>query len=132
MFRSSRARIATCWGQPLPGPTMLSLVLVFAAYAFVDGMLAIIAAVRGVSRNERWGYLILEGITGIIAAVAAVLWPGITVLAFIYLVAGWDLCGLSMIPRATECRRLNRNVDLIVERPKCNDLHPCLSGARTW
>jgi uncharacterized membrane protein HdeD (DUF308 family) len=30
----------------LPGATMLSLVLVFAAYAFVDGVFAIVSAVR--------------------------------------------------------------------------------------
>src|ERR1700759_1505739 len=37
----------------LPGATMLSLVLVFAAYAVVDGVFAIISAVRSARRHER-------------------------------------------------------------------------------
>ena len=44
----------------LPGVTMLSLVIVFAAYALVDGVLAIVAAVRSARRHERWGLLVLE------------------------------------------------------------------------
>lgn len=43
----------------LPGVTMLSLVLVFAAYAFLDGVLAIVSAVRAARDQERWGYLVL-------------------------------------------------------------------------
>ena len=39
----------------MPGTTILSLVLVFAAYALFDGILAITAAVRAVGRHERWG-----------------------------------------------------------------------------
>ena len=37
----------------LPGVTMLSLVIVFSAYALVDGVLAIVAAVRSARRHER-------------------------------------------------------------------------------
>ena len=44
-----------------PGATMLSLVLVFAAYSFVDGVCAIVAAVRSARQGERWGMLVLEG-----------------------------------------------------------------------
>jgi uncharacterized membrane protein HdeD (DUF308 family) len=75
----------------LPGATMLSLVLVFAAYVFVDGVFAIVSAVRAARQNERWGSLMLEGIVNIAAAAVAVLWPGITVLAFVFLVAFWAI-----------------------------------------
>ena len=85
----------------MPGTTILSLVLVFAAYALFDGILAITAAVRAVSRHERWGYLLLEGVVDIIAAVAAVSWPGITVLVFILLLAAWAIAsGILMIGAA--------------------------------
>ena len=40
-----------------PGVTMLSLVLVFSAYALVDGIFAIIASVRAARRHQRWGFL---------------------------------------------------------------------------
>jgi len=75
----------------LPGATMLSLVLVFAAYAFVDGVLAIVSAVRAAREGERWGYLILEGLVGIAAAAVAVLWPAITVVVFVFVVAFWAI-----------------------------------------
>jgi uncharacterized membrane protein HdeD (DUF308 family) len=75
----------------LPGVTMLSLVLVFAAYAVVDGVFAIISAVRSARRHERWGLLVLEGLVDIVAGVIAFLWPGLTILAFVMLVAVWAL-----------------------------------------
>jgi uncharacterized membrane protein HdeD (DUF308 family) len=75
----------------LPGATMLSLVLVFAAYTFVDGVFGIASAVRAARENERWGYLLLEGLVDIAVAAVAVLWPGITVVAFVLLVAFWAI-----------------------------------------
>jgi uncharacterized membrane protein HdeD (DUF308 family) len=75
----------------LPGATMLSLVLVFAAYAFLDGVLGIVSAVRAARENERWGYLVLEGLVDIAAAAVAVLWPGITVVAFVFVIAFWAI-----------------------------------------
>jgi len=74
-----------------PGATMLSLVLVFAAYLLVDGVFAIVAAVRAARQREQWGLLTLEGIVNIAAAVLAVLWPGLTVIAFVLLIAAWAI-----------------------------------------
>ena len=75
----------------LPGVTMLSLVLVFAAFAVVDGVLAIVAAVRSARRHQRWGLLVLEGLVDIAAGVLAFLWPGLTILIFVMIVAAWAL-----------------------------------------
>jgi uncharacterized membrane protein HdeD (DUF308 family) len=75
----------------LPAATMLSLVLLFAAYALVDGIFAIVAAVKAIGRHQAWGLLVLEGIVDIGAAVAAFMWPAITVVAFVFLVAAWAL-----------------------------------------
>jgi len=75
----------------LPGATMLSLVLVFAAYAFADGVFGIVSAVRAARAQERWGYLLLEGLVNIAVAAVAVLWPGITVVAFVFLLAFWAI-----------------------------------------
>jgi uncharacterized membrane protein HdeD (DUF308 family) len=75
----------------MPIVTMLSLVVVFAAFSFVDGVFGIIAAVRGARKGERWVWLLLNGILGIAAGAVAILWPDITVLAFVILVAVWAL-----------------------------------------
>jgi uncharacterized membrane protein HdeD (DUF308 family) len=75
----------------LPGATMLSLVIVFALYAFADGVFGIVSAVRAAQARQRWGVLVIEGLVNIAVAAIAVLWPGITVLAFVLLVAIWAI-----------------------------------------
>jgi uncharacterized membrane protein HdeD (DUF308 family) len=80
----------------IPAATMLALVLLFAAYMLVDGVFAIIAAVRAARQHERWGLFVLAGVADIIAGVIAVLWPGITVVAFMLLVAAWAIVSGSL------------------------------------
>ena len=75
----------------LTGPTILSLVLFFSAYMLVDGVFGIIAAVRAARQGEQWGLLVLEGILNIAVGVIALLMPGLTVIAFVLLLAGWSL-----------------------------------------
>lgn len=74
-----------------PGISLAALVLVFGAYAFADGVLAIISAIRRERPGERWVLLLLEGIAGIAAGVVTLLWPGITALVLLYLIAAWAL-----------------------------------------
>src|SRR6267142_3280928 len=63
-----------CIALIFPGPTMLSLVILFSAYMLVDGVAGIIAAVRKIRRREdRWGLLIFEGLLNIAVAIAAFL-----------------------------------------------------------
>jgi uncharacterized membrane protein HdeD (DUF308 family) len=91
---ASRGTLAIVFGVIalfLPGATMLSLVLVFAAYALLDGIFGIIAAVRAARAHQRWSLLVFEGVVNILTAAIAVLWPGITVLAFVLLVATWAI-----------------------------------------
>jgi uncharacterized membrane protein HdeD (DUF308 family) len=75
----------------LPGAAMLSLVFLFAIYAFADGVFAILAAVRAASQHERWMLLVLEGIVNIAAGVIALSWPAITVYVFVILIGAWAL-----------------------------------------
>ena len=75
----------------LTGPTILSLVLFFSAYMLVDGVFGIIAAARAARQGERWGLLVLEGILNIAVGVLALLMPGLTVIAFVLLMAAWSL-----------------------------------------
>jgi uncharacterized membrane protein HdeD (DUF308 family) len=75
----------------MPGVTMLSLVLLFAAYALADGVMAIISAIHAAKQGERWSLLVLEGIADIIIGAAAAALPGITVVVFVALIAAWAL-----------------------------------------
>src|SRR3981189_120008 len=81
-----------CIALIFPGPTILSLVLLFSAYMLVDGVFGIISAVRAIRRKEdRWGLLIFEGLLNIAVGILAFLWPGLTVIAFVILVAAWAI-----------------------------------------
>jgi uncharacterized membrane protein HdeD (DUF308 family) len=73
-----------------PAVSLAALVLLFGAYAFADGVLSIVSAVRR-RGADRWGLLLLEGIVGIAAGVLTLLWPGITALALLYVIAAWAL-----------------------------------------
>lgn len=75
----------------VPFATMLSLVVIFAAFSFIDGVFGIVMSVRGARKGERWVWLLFSSIFGIAAGAVALLWPGITVLAFVMLVAAWAL-----------------------------------------
>jgi uncharacterized membrane protein HdeD (DUF308 family) len=73
-----------------PAISLAALVLLFGAYAFADGVLSIVAAVR--RRGEaRWGMLLLEGVAGIAVGVLTLLLPGITALTLLYLIAAWAI-----------------------------------------
>jgi uncharacterized membrane protein HdeD (DUF308 family) len=73
----------------VPGTALASLVLLFAAYLLVDGVLAIVAAVRAARAHERWGWFALEGVLDLAAGAFSVWMPGITVVAFMVLLGVW-------------------------------------------
>ncbi|HYZ63931.1 MAG TPA: HdeD family acid-resistance protein [Acetobacteraceae bacterium] len=75
----------------VPAAAMLALVLVFGAYSLLDGIANIVLAVRGARRHERWGLFLLNGVLGVLVGIGAALWPGITVLAFVFMVAAWAI-----------------------------------------
>jgi uncharacterized membrane protein HdeD (DUF308 family) len=75
----------------LPGATMLSIILIFAGYMMADGVLGIVAAVRAARSHDRWGWLTFEGILSIVTGIIAALWPGLTAIAFVLLVAAWAI-----------------------------------------
>src|SRR3989442_2085537 len=75
----------------IAGVRLAVLVAVFGAYAFIDGVLAIVAGIRAAERHERWWSLVLKGLAGIVAGVLTFGWPALTVLALLYLMAGWAI-----------------------------------------
>lgn len=73
----------------LPGVTLASLVLVFAAYMLADGVLTLISAVRAARREERWGLLVLEGLADLAAGAIALIMPKAALFAFVILASAW-------------------------------------------
>jgi uncharacterized membrane protein HdeD (DUF308 family) len=89
-----------------PAITLQALVLVFGAYALLDGIFSIVGAWHAARAHERWGILILEGIAGIGAAAVTMLWPLVTALALVFIIAGWSIAtGILEIIAAIKLRR---------------------------
>jgi uncharacterized membrane protein HdeD (DUF308 family) len=74
-----------------PGVAVEVFVILFAAYMLVDGVFAIVGGIKAARNGERWGLLILEGIVDLAAGFVAVLWPAITLVALIWIVAIWAI-----------------------------------------
>jgi uncharacterized membrane protein HdeD (DUF308 family) len=74
-----------------PGLALEVFVILFAAYMLVDGVFAIASGIKAARNGERWGMLILEGIVDLAAGTVAVLWPAITLVALIWIVAIWAI-----------------------------------------
>jgi uncharacterized membrane protein HdeD (DUF308 family) len=72
-----------------PGITLATLVLLFGAFALVNGIMAIISAIR--SGGDHLWVLLLEGGLGILAGIAVFSWPAITALVLLYLIGAWAI-----------------------------------------
>jgi uncharacterized membrane protein HdeD (DUF308 family) len=90
-----------------PAPTLAVLVLLFGAYAFVDGVALLVALARGdvLARSHKWATGLM-GVFGIVVSFVTFVWPGMTALTLLYLVAFWAIAmGVLQIVAAIEFRR---------------------------
>jgi uncharacterized membrane protein HdeD (DUF308 family) len=78
--------VALVW----PKMTLSALVFVFGLFVVISGITSVVAALRN-TEFPGWGWVLGEGILGIAVGVVALVWPGITELAFIYLLAAWAI-----------------------------------------
>jgi len=74
-----------------PSITLMVLVLLFGAYALVDGILAVSVGVQVHGDSGRWWMMILMGLVGIAIAVLTFIWPRVTALVLLYLIAVWAI-----------------------------------------
>jgi uncharacterized membrane protein HdeD (DUF308 family) len=93
-----------------PGITLLALVIVFGAYALVDGVLALVAALgrRDPAETDRSSrvWLGVQGAAGIVLGILALVWPGVTALALLWVIAVWAIVtGALEIIAAVRLRR---------------------------
>jgi uncharacterized membrane protein HdeD (DUF308 family) len=75
----------------VPGLTLLGLVLLFGVFALVDGAFSLITGIRRHEDGRRDWLLVIGGLAGIAAGVIALIWPGISALALLALIAAWAL-----------------------------------------
>src|SRR6267154_5716159 len=70
-----------------PGIALLAFIYVFAAYALVDGGIAVITAIQERELLYRWGWVLFEGILSILVGIIAFANPGLTAQALLYVIA---------------------------------------------
>ena len=90
-----------------PGIALLAFIYVFAAYAIVDGGVAIITAIQERDLIYRWGWILFEGILSILVGIIAFANPGLTALVLLYFIAAWAIItGIMEIAAAFALREL--------------------------
>jgi len=75
-----------------PGTTLAVLVLLFGAYALVDGITLLVALARGdtFARSHAWSFGAM-GVLGIGIGVVTFFWPSVTALTLLSFVAFWAI-----------------------------------------
>ena len=89
-----------------PGIALEALILLFGAYALVDGVFSIVGVFGGTrSGTPRW-FLLIEGVASILAGLIAFFLPGLTAILLLYLIAAWAIVtGISEIVMAIRLRK---------------------------
>ncbi len=97
---ASNLALATVYRQR---PTLqLVRFLLFGAFAFVEGLFAVIDALRG--RRRDWGWHLVDGLIGVAIGIVTVFWPGLTAIGLLYAIAFWAI--LTGVVRITIAIRL--------------------------
>ena len=89
-----------------PHITLSVLILLFGAYALVDGIFSIIAGIKTHSENKRWWLLLILGLLSVAAGVYAFIMPAITAFILLVLIASWAIVtGAFEIAAAIQMRK---------------------------
>ena len=87
-----------------PGLTYIVLVLLFGAYALVDGVFALIGAFHRTT-ERRWP-LILEGVVGVLAGLVTLFFTGAAAISLLFVIAAWAIVtGIFEIAAAIRLRQ---------------------------
>jgi uncharacterized membrane protein HdeD (DUF308 family) len=94
--------IAFLW----PGITIAALVVIFGAYAIIDGITNLMLGFSRTGAHGRWAH-VLQGVVGIAAGVLTFMWPAITALVLVLLIGAWAIVtGIFEIAAAIRLRRV--------------------------
>ena len=95
--------LAIAW----PKSAITALVLLFGAFALVDGIFAAASGIQLRENFKYWWALLLEGLAGIVIGIMTFIWPNVTAFVLLYFIAAWAiLTGIFEIVAALEFRNL--------------------------
>lgn len=105
------ALVAVFW----PAITATALILLFGAYALVDGIFALVAGLRLARHHGRSTALLVEGILNLLIGVIVFVWPEQALVALIYLIAIWAIVsGIVLVTAGMALVRLSGELLLVV------------------
>ena len=89
-----------------PGITLLSLIILFGAFALINGVLSLAVAAKAPKGYRRFGSLVLGGILGIIGGIITFFWPGLTAIGLLIVISAWAIAtGITEIVAAIKLRK---------------------------
>jgi uncharacterized membrane protein HdeD (DUF308 family) len=98
-----------------PGLTLVTLVLMFGAFALVDGAIVLGAAFSGAAKPVPTWWLILVGLLGIAAGIITFLWPGMSAILLVVFIGAWAVAhGIFEIIGAIQLRKEIENEWMLI------------------
>jgi len=92
-----------------PGVTLLTLVILWGVFALVDGLAGIMLGIRGEADGTMWWTMMLLGVLGVGAAITAFIWPGMTAVILLWIIA-WTAIIRGVLEIAAAIR-LRKHID---------------------
>jgi len=94
--------LALAW----PQVTLVSLVLLWGAWALIDGVTALVAGWKAKDGGKPMWQIVLVGVVGIVAGVLTFVMPGVTAIALLIMIAVWAIVsGVFQIVAAIRLRK---------------------------
>ncbi len=99
----------------LPDFTLVYFITFFGVFAILTGIVAIIRAFITLRANKFWWVILLEGIFGIIIGAITFIFPLVTAIALLYLIAAWaTIIGVWEIVYGIEYRKEIKSEVLLI------------------
>lgn len=79
-----------------PGLALFTLVAIFAIYAIIRGLVALVGMFRAIGANATWWPYLIIAVASIAAGVLVFAYPGVTAVFLLYVIALWAI-GVGMV-----------------------------------
>jgi uncharacterized membrane protein HdeD (DUF308 family) len=90
-----------------PGLTVAVLVVMFGAYAVINGLFTVIQAVMNRHGERHWAALVVSGVLSVALGLLTFFMPGVTAIVLVYLIAAWAIIiGVTEIITAVHLRKV--------------------------
>ncbi|HKP05248.1 MAG TPA: HdeD family acid-resistance protein [Chthoniobacterales bacterium] len=104
-----------------PAISLFALIMLFGAFALVNGVLSVFLAAKAPKGYPRFGSLLIGGLLGIFTGFLTFFWPGLTALGLLIMIAAWAIAtGVMEIVAAIKLRKKIKGEWLLVLAGICS------------